>query len=188
METTGPGVTQPAAIHDATKQFQTPDWVGKDAATVEKRYFGSFATMKTESEMTGSQANLGSDEELKGLKHVDTRYTTYELQASNGMLYRDGQLVLQPAPSKDPRDPLNLPLGRKIVAVTCLCFFGAFAAAAELILGSMLPVFVLEYAHIPPKLLVPLTKHGLPPGDPLANLAGELVRWIDSVCLSLTVQ
>lgn len=35
----------------------------------------------------------------------------------------------------------------------------------------MLPVFALQYAGIDPKLLLPLTKNGLPPGDPLKTLS-----------------
>ncbi|TEA20704.1 putative MFS-type transporter [Colletotrichum sidae] len=93
-------------------------------------------------------------------------------QAREGVLYRDGQLILQPAPTKDPRDPLNLPLARKVLGCFCLCCFGALAAAAELILGAMLPVFSLEYTHLDPKILKPLTANGgLPAGsDPLKIL------------------
>lgn len=126
----GPGITQPAAPQDAQKQLnQTPEWAEHNASMMtEKRDFGSFATTeKSYSERsgsnTGSEANLGGHGEMKTLEHVDTTYTTYE-QANNGLLYRDGKLVLQPAPSQDPKDPLNLSFGRKLIAVACLCFFG----------------------------------------------------------------
>lgn len=108
----------------------------------------------------------------KALEHVDTRLTTYD-QANDGRLYRDGQLVRLPAPSMSPRDPLNMPFKRKLVACFFLCFFGALAASAELILGAMLPVFALQYAGIDPKYLLVLTTqmHGLPEGsDPLKAL------------------
>lgn len=107
------------------------------------------------------------------LYREDTNVTTFEQSASDGRLYRDGQLVLLPAPTSDPRDPLNLSLKRKLLAVFFLSFFGAMAAAAELILGSLLPVFALVYAHVDPKLLLPLTENtgGFPAGtDPLKTL------------------
>ncbi|KAM3514700.1 hypothetical protein MY11210_001671 [Beauveria gryllotalpidicola] len=62
-------------------------------------------------------------------------------------------LRLIPMPTADPRDPLNLPTWRKMAALGSLCLFGAMAAAAELVLGAMLPVFSFEYAGIDPKLL-----------------------------------
>ena len=71
-----------------------------------------------------------------------------------------------PAPTQDPRDPLNLPVRRKYIAVFFLCFFGAMAAAAELILGAMLPVFVLEYSGvIDPRDIGEFTKTPLPAGS-----------------------
>lgn len=51
-------------------------------------------------------------------------------------------------------DPLNLPNWRKMAAILILCLFGSMAAAAELILGAMLPIFSFEYAGLDPKLLV----------------------------------
>ncbi|EFQ34136.1 major facilitator superfamily transporter [Colletotrichum graminicola] len=110
----------------------------------------------------------------------DTRYLESmqspfdaQAQAQEGALYRDGKLILQPAPTQDPRDPLNLPLSRKLLACFCLSCFGALAAAAELILGAMLPVFALEYAGIDPKLLKSLTASGGLPAntDPLKYLS-----------------
>lgn len=75
---------------------------------------------------------------------------------------------------QDPRDPLNFTIKRKIVALFFLCFFGAMAAAAELILGAMLPVFALEYAGIDPSAFLKLVDNigGLPGGaDPLKTLS-----------------
>lgn len=78
----------------------------------------------------------------------------------------------KPAPTLDPRDPLNLNKTRKITACFFLCFFGAMAAAAELILGAMLPVFVLQYAGIDPKTIVQFANINLAPGtDPLVLIA-----------------
>lgn len=113
----------------------------------------------TMSERSNSRTNSNSnslthvdtlDDTLKNKEALQPTYTTYE-QNANGLLYSsEGVLILQPAPTKDPRDPLNLPFSRKFLAVFCLCIFGAFAAAAELILGAMLPVFALQYAGIEP--------------------------------------
>lgn len=120
---------------------------------------------------SGSSASFTAGDE-KALEHVETRFTTYD-QANDGRLFHDGVLVRLPAPSMDPRDPLNLSLTRKLVAAFFLCLYGALAASAELILGAMLPVFALQYAGINPKYLLTLTTtlHGLPKGsDPLKTL------------------
>ena len=95
-------------------------------------------------ERRNSGASLEDDEKaLRNTYTSDTPFTAFD-HASDGRLYRpDGSVVLQPAPSQDPRDPLNLSMLRKALAITSLCFFGALAAAAELVLGAMLPVFAL---------------------------------------------
>ncbi|KAG5914115.1 hypothetical protein E4U42_000673 [Claviceps africana] len=69
-------------------------------------------------------------------------------------LFQNGRVNLIPMPTADPKDPLNLPNWRKLTAIFSLCLFGSMAAAAELILGAMLPVFSFEYAGIDPKILV----------------------------------
>lgn len=123
--------------------------------------------------------SLGSNEEKIELRHMDTSgtmLTTFDANPGIGQpaLYQNGELVLMPAPTQDPRDPINLSNTRKIIAILCLSLFGALAAAAELILGAMLPVFALEYAHLDPKIiLIEITeKGGLPAGtDPLKTLS-----------------
>lgn len=103
------------------------------------------------------------------LERLETGITAND----RALLYKEGRIILQPAPSADPKDPLNMPLWRKTLAIGFLCFFGAMAAAAELILGAMLPVFVLEYAGMDPKILKVLSENGgLPKGsDPLQYLS-----------------
>ena len=82
-----------------------------------------------------------------------------------------------PMPTPDPKDPLNLPQWRKWAAIASLCFFGALALAAEAIVAALVPVFVLEYAGIDPRILgrIDITKLA-PPGvvnlNPLSALAG----------------
>ncbi|KAI9699573.1 MAG: hypothetical protein M1820_007071 [Bogoriella megaspora] len=78
------------------------------------------------------------------------------------VLYEDGNLKFIPMPSADPKDPLNLPSWRKWAAITALCFYGAVALASEIIIGMLVPVFVLYYAGIDPKILGELT--GVPTG------------------------
>lgn len=84
----------------------------------------------------------------------------------------ESQRNVTPAPTQDPRDPLNLTRNRKIIAVFFLCFFGAMAAAAELILGAMLPVFVIQYAGLNPHFIREFTHVKLPAGtNPLKLLS-----------------
>lgn len=85
------------------------------------------------------------DEHVFNLEHAATFQTTYE-QAAEGKLFHDGELITLPAPTRDPKDPMNLSLGRRVAGVFCLSFFGALAASAEIILGACLPVFALNYA------------------------------------------
>nr|POF11497.1 putative mfs-type transporter [Quercus suber] len=176
--------TQDFAGHDeqtgTTSQRKSTGWRGLLGRKNEPEITSKNAdTSISEKYLAGSHSGSTSDDEERrlehvptgqSLKHMETTQTTFD-QAMDGSLYRDGALIMQPAPSQDPRDPLNLSMTRKIVAVFCLCFFGALAASAELILGAMLPVFALEYAGIPTHLLIDITKGGLPAGgDPLKTL------------------
>lgn len=99
----------------------------------------------------------GQDEHQFGLEHAETFQTTYE-QALE--IYRDGELILMPAASRDPKDPMNLSLNRKLIGIFCLSFFGALAASAEIILGACLPVFALQYANLDPKILKVISDSG----------------------------
>lgn len=72
--------------------------------------------------------------------------------------------------------------------MAALCFFGALALSAEFIVGALVPVFVLEYAGIDPKILGSVDLSALaPPGqvklDPLQILAGLGGPPIDKVAL-----
>ena len=124
-----------------------------------------------------SRANSNT-EKVSTLKHADTAITTFEATGVGATdderrQYRDGELVKLPAPTRDPKDPLNLPFGRKLITMLFLCLFGALAAAAELILGAMLPVFALQYSGIDPKNLLAFSQslNFLPRGsDPLKIL------------------
>ncbi|KAF2757455.1 major facilitator superfamily transporter [Pseudovirgaria hyperparasitica] len=119
--------------------------------------------------------------------------TTFEALINNGDLYRDGKLILMPAPSRDPKDPLNLSLKRKMIAVFCLTLFGALAASAELVLGAMLPVFSIYYSgHDPAYLLRAIDMNGgLPQGnnplDALQLIPGSPPIWLIYLLASLPV-
>lgn len=112
------------------------------------------------------------------MNQVETSQTTFEAgnYGGGGALYNEGALVLIPAPSPDPRDPLNMSMTRKAFAIGFLCVFGALAASAELILGALLPVFAIYYAHIDPAtLLLDLTADGgLPEGSNPLRLLDSL--------------
>ena len=77
-----------------------------------------------------------------------------------GNLYHDGKLVKLPAPSRDPRDPINLSLKRKLIAMFFTSMFGALIISAEIILGAALPVFAMEYAGLDPKILQTVSDNG----------------------------
>ncbi|KAB5566134.1 major facilitator superfamily transporter [Coniochaeta sp. 2T2.1] len=68
-------------------------------------------------------------------------------------LYEDGKIRLIPMPSPDPKDPLNLPQWRKWLAIGIMCFFGSLALSAEIVIGGLIPVFLLEYSGVDPRIL-----------------------------------
>lgn len=93
-------------------------------------------------------------------------------------LFENGQIRLIPMPSPDPKDPLNLPNWRKWTAIAVICFFGALALSAEIVVSALLPIFILEYAGVDPRTIndLDLSSSGgaaavsplavLPPGVP----------------------
>ncbi|ORY67310.1 major facilitator superfamily domain-containing protein [Pseudomassariella vexata] len=91
-------------------------------------------------------------------------------------LFKGGVMQFVPMPTPDPKDPLNLPTWRKWAAIAALCFFGALALAAEATIGSLVPIFVLEYAGRNPKSLSSITHGSHKPGqinlNPLSVLDG----------------
>lgn len=163
-----PPATHDPRLSNGSSLFE-PSWA-RDADKSDKNDQHHFQTDRF-------RKHNSSSTEIQNLKQVETSRSTFDFdeqaQARDAALYRNGQLILQPAPTKDPRDPLNLPISRKLLGTFCLCCFGALAAAAELILGAMLPVFAVEYAGLDPKILKDLTSNGgLPAGtDPLKILS-----------------
>lgn len=142
--------------------------IGSSGTMALNHYTEDFKGPQTFTRSTSE--NSAPSMRMARLEHVDS---DGEALYHMGKLWKNGRIVLQPAPSADPKDPLNLPFWRKFVAIFVLCFFGAMAAAAELILGAMLPIFVLYYAGYDPKYIKVLSDSGgLPKGtDPLKTLS-----------------
>ncbi|KAF3761622.1 hypothetical protein M406DRAFT_50918 [Cryphonectria parasitica EP155] len=65
----------------------------------------------------------------------------------------NGEIRLIPMPSSNPKDPLNMTDLRKWTAIGVLCFFGSLALSAEIIIGSLIPIFLLEYAGLDPRTI-----------------------------------
>lgn len=96
-----------------------------------------------------------------------------------------------PMPTPDPKDPLNLPEWRKWASIITLSVFGALALSAEAIVGALVPIFVLEYAGIDPKILgqidlssLSFTAPGGKPADPLQllnSLGGPPISKVDLI-------
>lgn len=158
----------------------------------EEKHMHGYSTSETEgSRSVGSRST--SHEKLKHGETIETSESGTTHLEHYGLLYKNGILVKQPAPSLDPKDPINLALSRKILAVFFLCFFGALAAAAELILGALLPVFFLQYAGLDPKLLAPMSDdngglpNGISPWKTMAALPGAPPVWKVQLLASLPV-
>lgn len=108
----------------------------------------------------------------------DAGVVTETQTAGSTQLYVNGQMRCIPMPTPDPRDPLNLPQWRKWAAIITLSLFGALALSAEAIIGALVPIFVLEYSGIDPKILgvIDLSALSAPspdgkPSDPLQLLS-----------------
>ncbi|KAK6082313.1 major facilitator superfamily transporter [Seiridium cupressi] len=75
---------------------------------------------------------------------------------STNLVDQNGEIRLIPMPSPDPKgspDPLNIPDRQKWLAIGILCFFGSLALSAEVIIGALIPVFLLEYSGVDPRIL-----------------------------------
>lgn len=114
---------------------------------------------------------------MTDLRKTNSLSSSSEQVVGTTQLYEGNLLHYVPMPSADPKDPLNLPTWRKWAAVISLSFFGALALASEFIIAALVPVFVLEYSGLDPKLLATLDLNALSPGgginlNPFQLLAG----------------
>lgn len=102
-------------------------------------------------------------------------------------LFEGSSIRFVPMPTPSPKDPLNLPQWRKWAAVAALSLFGALALAAENVIGAMVPVFVLEYAGVDPKVLGQPQQGaaGGSGGNPLMTGLGGPPLWKVSLLASL---
>ncbi|PSR86956.1 major facilitator superfamily domain-containing protein [Coniella lustricola] len=109
----------------------------------------------------------------------------------SSQLFEGGQMRCIPMPTPNPKDPLNLPEWRKWAAIITLSLFGALALSAEAIVGALVPIFVLEYAGIDPKILgeidlssLSFSSPGGKPADPLqllSSLGGPPIAKVDLI-------
>lgn len=101
-------------------------------------------------------------------------------------LFENDHIRFVPMPTPSPKDPLNLQPWRKWAAVAALSLFGALALAAENVIGAMIPVFVLEYAGVDPKVLGQPQQGGGGEGEsPLMSGVGGPPLWKVSLLASL---
>ena len=88
------------------------------------------------------------------LRLVSTDPRHEEPGESQGRRAEDEVLHLHPAPSQDPRDPLNLPLWRRFLILLLMGLFAFTAVGSCTIISSALPMIVTAFAehsdHGPP--------------------------------------
>ncbi|OAA65699.1 major facilitator superfamily transporter [Niveomyces insectorum RCEF 264] len=125
----------------------------------------------TRDEKTGSikAPSDTTSTEKPPLDRVDTSATVsedehpLEVVGSTDIYDGEGRIRLIPTPTPNAKDPLNLPNWRKYVAIGSLCFFGSLSMCADMVVGGLLPVFLLEYSGVDPR---PILKHADMKGNP----------------------
>ena len=102
----------------------------------------------------------------------DTPTTKQPAVLGSSELFNENGLRFIPMPTPDPKDPLNMPNWQKWTAIIVLCLFGSLGLAAEVVIGGLIPVFVLEYSGIDPVSVLsdPATAARVAGGDPLSIL------------------
>ncbi|KAF9773969.1 hypothetical protein IL306_008106 [Fusarium sp. DS 682] len=108
-------------------------------------------------------------------------------------LYQDGTVVLVPAPSPDPKDPLNLPVWRKYMIILLVGFYSGISVLGTSGLGSVAPELYAIYHNDNPKRISDLLTYptlfmgiGNLLSMPLANAIGRRPVFLFSLLL-LTV-
>ncbi|KAK4033939.1 MFS general substrate transporter [Parachaetomium inaequale] len=91
--------------------------------------------------------------ETEALEHSSDLKPKASTVDGTTQLHEAGPLRLIPAPSSHPNDPLNFSVAKKSLAIFSVYFFGAIALAMQQIIAGMLPIFLLEYAGLDPKIL-----------------------------------
>ncbi|KAH8900625.1 major facilitator superfamily transporter [Thozetella sp. PMI_491] len=128
--------------------------------------------------------------DMKGMRRMRDSMEEV-LVAGTTQLFKDGMMRCVPMPTPNPRDPLNLPEWRKWAAIITLSLFGALALSAEAIVGALVPIFVLEYSGVDPKILGQIDLSALSlsspdgkPADPLqllSSLGGPPISKVDLI-------
>lgn len=92
---------------------------------------------------------MDADNKVFDAVHVETALPeSKKAQAPVGtvkLFEDDGDIILVPTPTVDPRDPLNLQEWRKIVIVVNVSVFAATATLMASSFGAILPVVELDY-------------------------------------------
>ncbi|ERS97049.1 hypothetical protein HMPREF1624_06378 [Sporothrix schenckii ATCC 58251] len=87
------------------------------------------------------EAALDNDADLKANLVVSAK----EFNGDVNLMPDDGTSYLIPAPSQDPRDPLNLPLYRKLILLGVVSLFSSIGLTMVSGLGGILGIFIPEY-------------------------------------------
>lgn len=81
-----------------------------------------------------SETTSSNDDHVPGTVHlVDLLGTIHAQHARNGQK----DIVLVPAPSKDPEDPLNWSPARKALSTTCMCVYTLMVGIASAAIYSV---------------------------------------------------
>lgn len=106
---------------------------------------------------SNDDGRFAGDEKMAPVSWSETQSTLDDgeekAMGSTSMYDQNGNLRMIPMPTPDPKDPLNLTERTKWIAIAAISFFGSLALSAEVIIGSLIPVFLLEYSGVDPHLL-----------------------------------
>lgn len=83
------------------------------------------------------------------IEHLELKNDQVPGTVGTAKLLSDGEIILIPTPTKQPRDPLNLPNWRKINIVVNVSVFAATATLIASSFGAILPIVNAEYHHDP---------------------------------------
>ncbi|KAK4570280.1 hypothetical protein LTR86_002360 [Recurvomyces mirabilis] len=92
---------------------------------------------------------VAAEKGFAGVEHLEIESAN---DATNGMAVMGttklnlDEILLVPAPSSDPRDPLNMPYWRKVVVVVLLSAFSSLGLSLVSGLGGLLGFYIPEYA------------------------------------------
>lgn len=83
------------------------------------------------------------------VEHVELKTGQVARTVGTARLLEDGDIILIPTPTKQPRDPLNLSNWRKVNIVVNVSVFAATATLMASSFGAILPIVNAEYHNDP---------------------------------------